>query len=307
MHKTIFQLITHRNTLMILALALGFLFGDFAFKLEFSLIYLLSLMMTLSLQGVSHRIFSDKKKVIKSAIGAIIISYLIFGALIMGVGLLFFWGNSNILIGFFLIAIAPPGVVIIPFAISHKCDLSWSIVGVVSGYFLALAIIPISLFIIGENSEIVSTKSLFNLLFWSIILPMGASRLLRYKPIIKQVSRIRGIAINLVFFVLIYTIIGMNKTVFQEDIGILLKIALILIVTLFGGTYLLGYFAVRWGFNRSLVRAQQLMFGIKNNGFSAILAISIGQKEMALPSIVLSIVLLIFLVFFDLISTKGEG
>lgn len=263
-------------------------------------------MMTLSLQGVSHRIFSDKKKVIKSAIGAILISYLIFGAFIMGVGLLFFWGNSNILIGFFLIVIAPPGVVIIPFAISHKGDLSWSIVGVVSGYFLALAIIPISLFIIGENSEIVSTKALFNLLFWSIILPMGASRLLRYKPIIKQVSRIRGIAINLLFFVLIYTIIGMNKTVLQEDIGILLKIALILIVTLFGGTYLLGYFAVRWGFNRSLIRAQQLMFGIKNNGFSAILAISIGQKEMALPSIVLSIVLLIFLVFFDLISTKGD-
>ncbi len=288
---------------MIGALLLGFIYSDVAFLLKPYLVYVLSLMMALSLQRVSSKVFMNLMEVLKIGLQGVAISYLLFGTILMIVAILFFQDQPVILIGFIFIAISPPGLVIVPFAIKLNGDINRSVISVVIGYFASLIFIPISFFLLGLTEGIFSWTSLIVLLFWSVIAPFIISRLLRLS-FLTSYSKHNGRVIDLLFFILIYTVIGTNSTVIYEDTILLLKVTGVLLLVLFLGTMMYGFLMKKRGFPRPSIISNQLMYGVKNNGFSAILALSIGSDLGALPSVVLSVVLLIFLIFYPILIPK---
>jgi ACR3 family arsenite efflux pump ArsB len=291
---------------MISALVLGFSIGKWANYLQPLLVYILSAMMTLSLQGVSHKIFLQFKKVLRISIEAILIGYFLFGIIIFALSWLFFANDTAIRTGFIFIILSPPGVVIIPFALKLNSDIEWSVIGVVAGYFSSLIIIPLGLFLFMEKAQSISVNSLTNLLLWSIIIPFIASRFLRKNKIDKFIIKYRSTFIDILFFILIYVVIGINREVIFGAPELILKITLVLILTLFGGTYIFGKIIQKFSSNRSTMISKQMMFAVKNNGFSAVLALSITGGESSIPSVVLSVVLLLFLIIFESVYSRKE-
>lgn len=297
------QLLINRNTLMISALLLGFIYGDLAYSLKPMLVYVLSFMMALSLQRVPIEVFLNIKRVFRVGIRGIIINYLLFGGLLMIVAIIFFHHLPIVLIGFIFIAISPPGLVIVPFAIKLKGDVEQSVIGVVVGYFASLLIIPFTFLALGLDNETFTMNSLFILLFWSVIAPFILSRFLRFS-FAQPYSKHNGKVIDVLFFILIYTVIGVNSSVINEDPFLLIKVTGVLLITLFCGTVLYGLWMKKRGFPIDKIISNQLMFGVKNNGFSAILALSIGNNIGGLPSVILSVVLLVFLIIYPTLIPK---
>lgn len=290
---------------MIGSLFLGLLFNEYAFLFKPYLVYVLTLMMTLSLQRVSGNLFMDYKKMIIHGLQGVIVNYLIFGSVLMMIAFLFFYDNTPIFAGFLFIAISPPGVVIVPFVLKMKGDVDWSVIAVVFGYFASLVIIPLTFLLLPSDYKSMSASSLLNLLFWSVIAPFILSRFLRV-PLLVKFSKHNGRIIDLLFFILIYTVIGVNIEAIRLEPRLLLSVSAVLVVTLFGGGVVFGRFMKKRMFTQGRIVAFQLMFGVKNNGFSAILAMSAGSAMGALPSVVLSVVLLVFLILFPLLVPREK-
>lgn len=290
---------------MIGSLLLGLFFNTYAIVFKPYLVFVLSLMMTLSLQRVSGKLFVDVKKMAIAGVQGLIINYLIFGLVLMLIAVLFFYDNTPILIGFLFIAVSPPGVVIVPFVLKMKGDLDWSVIGVVSGYFASLAIIPLTFLFLPSDYKSMSAISLFVLLFWSVVAPFILSRFLR-APSLLKFSTHNGRIIDLLFFILIYTVVGVNNQAIQQEPRLLLNVVTVFVLALFGGVFVFGRILKKRRVSQDRIVAKQLMFGVKNNGFSAIMAMSAGSAMSALPSVVLSVVLLIFLILFPFLILQGK-
>lgn len=288
---------------MISSLLLGFFYNEYAIFIKPYLVYVLTLMMAFSLQRVSGKLFMDLK-LIYIGFQGLIINFLIFGSVLMLLAFLLFYDNMPIFAGFIFIAVSPPGVVIVPFVLKMKGDVDWSVIAVVFGYFASLLIIPLTFLFLPSDYKSMSAFSLFGLLFWSIIAPFILSRLLRF-PLLVKFSKHNGRIIDLLFFILIYTVIGVNQDLIRLEPRLLMGVSAVLVVTLFGGAFVVGRVMKKRMFTQGRIVASQLMFGVKNNGFSAILAISAGSTMGAMPSVVLSVVLLSFLVLFPFL-VPGE-
>jgi bile acid:Na+ symporter, BASS family len=290
---------------MIGSLLLGLFFSKYAIVLKPYLMFVLSLMMTLSLQRVSGKLFVDMKKMAFAGVQGLVINYLIFGSVLMLIAALFFYDNTPIFIGFLFIAVSPPGVVIVPFVLKMKGDLDWSVVAVVSGYFASLPIIPLTFLLLPSDYKSMSAISLFSLLFWSVVAPFILSRFLR-APSLLKFSTHNGRIIDLLFFILIYTVVGVNNQAIQQEPHLLLNVAAVFVLALFGGVFVFGRILKKRRVSQDRIVASQLMFGVKNNGFSAIMAMSAGSAMSALPSMVLSVVLLIFLILFPFLIPREK-
>jgi len=134
---------------------------------------------------------------------------------------------------------------------------------------------------------------------------MIVSRVLLYKPIFKYIEPIRGKVVDWGFAVLIFVAVGMNRQVFLTDPILLLKISFVLFITTFGLG--LGFIAIAKYFkvDRSLRITQSMLISIKSSGFSVFTAIALFGKEAAIPSAVMAVMVLLYLIFLSLRLNKS--
>lgn len=138
-----------RNLFLISALLLGLFLEQFAVSLQGSLIYILCFMMSLSLQSISISIFKPQLKILKPIISTILLNYFLFGIILMLLVYLIIPYEKALYIGFLMIAVAPPGVVIVPFAVRMKSDINYAALGVVGAYLFTIILFPLTLFLLG--------------------------------------------------------------------------------------------------------------------------------------------------------------
>lgn len=300
MHK-LQKLLFNRNFILVLSVVLGILASEGAQYLQELTLYILAFVMTFSLSGIRTKAFFPIKKMIKPMLIGAFLNYVVFGLII----LFFAWiivPDKTLFYGFVIIAAAPPGVAVVPFSYVLKGDVNYSIIGVLGAFLASVFLAPLLMNVFLDEPNI-STFSLFVLMLKLVILPLFLSRLLQVNVVDKYVGKIRGRVVDFGFAIIIYTAVGMNREVFFSDFRVLLQIFLTLFLATFVSGEVFTFFMKKTSVDRKKLITQNMLLTIKSSGFSVVTAYIVLGKEAAVPSAVLSVVVLLYLLF---LSFKAE-
>ncbi len=283
------RLLRNRNIILFSALLLGLLWGEVAQWTEAAVLPVLALVMTLSTIGVSGDTFRSPRSLLVPSLNAIAMNFALLGGFILGLNVLLI-RDEAFRIGFILLAAVPPAVAVIPFTGFLNGNSAFSLVGTIGCYLGALIITPlITLGLLG--SSFVEPIKLLTIMVELIIVPLILSRILIGTGIAVRIEPLRGVITNWGFFLLSYTIVGLNRPVFLEQPLSLIPVALIA----FASTFLLGFAIEKLGglfrIDPKTLTSLVLLGTLKNYGLAGGLALTLFNERTAIPATV-SVVLM---------------
>ena len=297
-----------RNNSFILALALvaGIAIGHGADYTRAAVTPLLAVIMTLSLVGVSSDIFRGGRRLARPALLAVFLNYGVLGGALVLLAFLLL-DDPSLRAGYVLIAAVPPAVAVIPFTYRLGGDVNFTLVGSVAGHIAAFVLTPlITVLALGES--LVHPGQLLTALLQLIAVPFVISRLLRLSSSVRGWLDIhRGTLVNWGFFVVVYTIIGLNRSAFLDFSSGLTYIVLISLLGTFGLAY-----AVYVGSRIAGAAAPQrvsyaVMAAWKNYGLAGAIALRYFGELAALPAAVMTAFAIVnFIVLGMTIAARKE-
>ncbi len=292
------RLLRNRNFILVLALVLGLLLGDGSQWTEELVLPVLAFVMMLSTTSISGTLFTSPRALLVPIIVGITLNYGVLG------GLMLVLSRLNILeesfrTGYVLLAAVPPAVGIIPFTGFMEGDMDFSLVGSIAGYLGAFIFTPLILFSFLGLTSGFQFKLLITMVEL-IIIPLILSRVLVYTSVASKITSLRGPLINWSFFLVIYTVVGLNRGVFLNQPSTIAPLIIIAVTT----TFLLGILIEKvcqiLHIVPKRVVSMVLLGTSKNAGFAAGLALTLFSKETAIASTVQTIFMLAFIIFLDL-------
>jgi BASS family bile acid:Na+ symporter len=291
-------LLRDRNFILSLALALGFLVGQGAQWTERLVLPALGFVMMLSTTSVTGSLFRSPRTLLAPLLAGVTMNYVVLGGLILLLsGLLIIEGPLRT--GFVVLASVPPAVGVIPFTGFLDGDVEFSLIGCLACYLGAFIATPLILFTLLGLSAGFQIK-LFTTMFQLIIIPLALSRILVYTGVASRIAPVKGTLLNWSFFLVVYTVVGLNRQVFLSQPSSLIPAAAITITT----TYLLGYVIERAGrilrVDPKKVISLVLIGTSKNAGFAAGLALTLFGRQTAIPSTIQTVFMLSYVIFLDL-------
>ncbi len=294
--KTVIDILNNRNLLLVTALIVGLLYGKGVHSLKHLTLYILMIVMAFSTTSFNFKQLKDFRYFLKTTAISFFLNFIVFGAIVVSLAHLAF-KDKTILYGFVIIAATPPGVAIVPFTFLFKGNNRFSLIGVLGVYLSAIIITPLIIKLFIHNSN-VNMATLLIMTIKLILLPIAISRILNFKKIKPSVEKIRGKVVNWGFALIIYTVVGLNRSVIFNDINLFIKISVVFIIAMFFAGIVYDLL-----FKNKLPKktriSQNLMLTIKSSGFSAGLSLALLGEKSALPSAVLAIFVLIYLIFLD--------
>lgn len=294
----ILKIILNRNFILVLAVLLGMLIGENAQFIQPYTIYVLAVTMIFSTTGIDSKALLPLKNLIKPMAVGTLLNYLVFGIVVLSVAW-FLMPTKELFLGFVVIVATPPGVAVIPFTGILKGDIKYSIIGVFGAFLASILIAPALIGFFSKNAN-VSSWSLFLLMIKLVLVPMVLSRLLLFKPIFKYVAKVRGKIVNWGFAIIIFVAVGMNRDVFFTDPKILFLITTALLIGTFGIGTLYEKLGSKVGLTNERITADVLLLTIKSSGFSVVTAFTLFGKEAAIPSAVLAVIVLLYLLYLSI-------
>lgn len=215
----------------------------------------------------------------------------------------FLISERELWIGFVIIAFAPPGVAIPPFTHIMCGDVKFSLIGVIGSYIAALVIIPVAgLVLVGQS--FIQPLVLIIVFTELIIAPLILSRILIKVKIDNYILKFRGPVVNWGLFVIIFTVIGLNRNVFFNEPETLGKISLICFVTIIGLGLLYEFVTKKLNISRSLSSPIVLLGTTKNAGFAAATALALFGEKASIPGAIASVFIILFLLYLSLKAKK---
>ncbi|MDX9695709.1 MAG: hypothetical protein RBT49_07960 [Bacteroidales bacterium] len=296
--KSIVDFLLHRNVILIFAVIMGLIFGDYAFHLRSTTVLLLGLTMVFSTTGIDSKALLPVKDLIRPMVTGTFLNYILFGLVVLVLAW-FLMPTKELFLGFVVIVAAPPGVAVIPFTGILKGDVKYSIIGVF-GAFLASIVIAPALIGLFSKAANVSSWSLFILMIKLVLIPMVLSRFLLHKQIFPVVDKIRGKVVDWGFAILIFIAVGMNRDVFFSNPKTLLLISIVLLSATFVIGSLYEFIIGKTSTLKPRITSQVLLLTIKSSGFSVVTALTLFGKEAAIPSAVLAVIVLLYLLFLSI-------
>jgi len=288
------RLMRNRDFLLVMALLLGLFWGQGAKWTERTVIPVLGLVMTLATMGVPGNIFLPPGKMVRPALWGIVLNYCVLGSLILALSGLFIT-DGDLRDGFVIMSAVPPAVAVIPFSVILNGNQSLALIGTIGCYLAALAITPLIayLFLGGAFSNPVKIMTIMMEL---ILVPLVLSRILIWTEWVKKLEPLRGPLINWSFFLIVYTIIGLNRQLFFDRPGALVLPAGIALAS----TFLLGWGIekiARWqGADSQTITTMVLLGTHKNTGLAAGLALSLFSEKTAVPATITTIFMLVYMI-----------
>jgi len=277
-----------RNTGFILALAImmGLALHQGASWTKPAVTPILGLIMTLSLLGISSSIFRDFKKLLLPISLSLVLNYVVLSGTFIGLSSLIVL-EDELWIGFVLVAAVPAAVGVIPFSYHLSGNTNLSLVGTAATYLAALVITPlISMLLLGVN--LIDPVRLLIILAELIIGPFILSRILRRTGIATTLERFRGAIVNWGFFLVIYTVIGLNRDVFLGEPATLLRLSIVA----FASTFILAYLINRVSKLLNVDKPDRISLALlgtrKNYGLAAAVALTFFNSRVAAPTAVAS-------------------
>lgn len=289
------SIIKNRNTILVAAIVFGLIWGDIAQPIKHLTFYILAIVLSFSTTGLLTSELSSKKEVAKAMGLGVILNYFLFGLVIL-VSAYFLAPTQNIFYGFVVIAATPPGVAIIPFSYLLGGNINKSTLGTLGGFIASIFLAPfiIKIFTGNDNLEILP---IFISMLKIIVLPLLISRVLLLKPLKKVTLAIRGQVVNWGFALIIFIAIGINRHVFLSNYDVLLYVGLIFFISMFVLGQVYDYILAQLKVDPKERLSQNLILTLKSSGFSVVTALELFNEEVVIPSAVMSIFVLSYLLF----------
>lgn len=226
------QLLGNRNVIFILAVGLGLALPHPAQWTAPAMMPALALVMTLATLHVPNRYFSHPRSILAPSLIGIALTYVVLGGVILTASALLI-RDPNLWIGFVLIAAVPPAVAVIPFTVILEGDLSWTLSGTVASYLAALLIMPL-IFLATIGTAFADPYKLLRIMLFLIVLPLIASRLILYLGWAGRIEPFRGLLTDWGFFVVLYSMIGINRDLIFSQPMMIAPVALVVLASTFG-------------------------------------------------------------------------
>jgi BASS family bile acid:Na+ symporter len=289
------NLLRNRNFILFMALMLGLLLPKGTRWTEHLTLPALAIVMSLSTMGVSGGLFRSLRSLIIPAILGILMSYVVLAGFILGMSAIII-NEEDIWKGFIVLAIVPPAVAVIPFTEFLKGNSTYSLLGIIGAYLGALIIMPLIVFkFLGSSSFDLGRLSIIPILL--IIAPLVISRLLLWKRIDEQLESIKGTITNWCFFVVSYTIVGLNQDVFIRQPLSLVPVAAIAIASTFFLGLVIECVGKLFRIDPKITTSLVLLGTIKNYGLAGGIALALFSKQTALPATVSTIFMFVYVIW----------
>jgi BASS family bile acid:Na+ symporter len=296
--KLVGTILLNRNTILVLAVIAGLFFGDYADLLKPYTVVALALTMTFSLTGLDFSVMNSVGKILKPFIAGIVLNYFLFGIVLLSLAWLLM-PSDDLFYGFVVIVAAPPGVAIIPFSYILKGNVNYAIVGVSAAFLASIFLAPL-LVDYFASSKGISPFDLFLTMLQLVVIPLIVAQILRIKFWFPLVQRVRGKVVDWGFALLIFVAVGLNRQVFFSDPKKLLLVSIVLALGLFGVGILYEFIAKKLKVEPSVRLTQNMLATIKSSGFSVFTALTLFGREAAIPSAVLAVMVLFYLIFLSI-------
>ncbi|MEI7673178.1 MAG: hypothetical protein WCK00_13785, partial [Deltaproteobacteria bacterium] len=242
------SLLHNRNAIFLLALATGLALPAVTPVTRHLVLPALALAMTLSTMEIGNSLFRKPRALLFPAFLGIIMSYVILGNIIIGLAA-FMIRDETIWTGFILLAAVPPAVAVIPFSGFLNGNGTLSFIGTVGAYLGGLVIMP--LIAIGlHSSAALDPLQLLMVTLELIVLPLCVSRILIREGWRERIAPYRGNVTNWSFFVVLYTLIGLNRNTILGQPSILLPIVAVSVLTMFILGFLIDWIGSRFHLQR---------------------------------------------------------
>lgn len=225
-------------------------------------------------------------------------SYVVLGGFILGISAIII-DEEAIWRGFILLAIVPPAVAIIPFSEFLGGNSTYSFAGIIGAYLGALIIMPLIVFSL-LGSSFFDLGRLSILTIFLIIAPLVISRILLWKGIDKQLEAMKGAITNWCFFIVTYTIVGLNQAVFFGEPLTLAPVAAIAIASTFFLGLIIGWVGKLFRIDPKITTSLVLLGTIKNYGLAAGIALALFSEQTALPATVSTIFMFVYVIWLGL-------
>ena len=290
---------------MALALILGIVLGQGAYWTEKLVIPALGFIMTLSTTSITKRLFRSPSTWVAIILASFVLNFIVLGGLMLLL--------SNVMMledpfrsGFIVLAAVPPAVGVIPFTVFLDGDRDFSLIGTLGSYLASFIVTPLVFFIFLGSDLAFQTRLLITM-FELILIPLIISRILIHTAIDARIITLKGTLVNWSFFLIVYTVVGLNREFFLSQPSTLIPTAVITFVC----TFLLGYVIERaglfLGINPKKVTSMVLLGTSKNAGFAAGLTLALFDKQSAIPSAINTIFMILYIITLDLKNTGRKN
>jgi BASS family bile acid:Na+ symporter len=293
----------NRDFILIMVLICGLVAGKAAIWTQPLVLPVLAVVMTLSTSGVRSDIFHSRRELWLPALAGLVLNYVILGGVLLGLSYLMI-REAALRDGFVVSVAVPPAIAIIPFTDFLRGNTAFSLLATIASYLMALVLMPlIALGFLGTKSFEIS--SLITVILELILAPLFLSRLLLWTSIAERVEPFKRAIKNWSFFLVTFTIVGLNRELFLYQPLTLAPIAIIALIS----TFLLGWLIEKAG--RSLQIEQSTMISLvllgtlKNYGIAGGLALNLFSKKTAVPATVSCIFMIVYIIWLNFKASIG--
>lgn len=300
------SLLKNNSFILALALVAGIAVGQGAMYTRDAITPLLAAIMAISLVGVSSDVFRGGVTLVRPVALALLLNYAILGGLFIALAFLLL-EEPNLRAGYVLIAAVPPAVAVIPFSYRLGGDVSFALVGSVAAHIAAFVLTPV-LTLLALGSSLVQPQQLLLALVQLIAIPFLVSRALRRSArAILWLNVHRGTLLNWGFFVVVYTIIGLNRTALLDFSSDLIRVIGVSVIGTFGIAYAVLLATRAFGVSRQTGISYAVMGAWKNYGLAGAIALLYFGELAALPSAVTTACAIVnFIVLGMTVAVKEE-
>ncbi|MGQ9646206.1 MAG: bile acid:sodium symporter family protein [Thermodesulfobacteriota bacterium] len=291
------RLLKNSNLAFLAAFLLGIFLGGPASSLKAAILPALVLVMTLSTTQITLSEITHFKNYLRDILLVFGINYIFLSGLILLANWLLV-KDDDLYVGFVVMAAIPPAVAVLPFTYLLRGEMMVSLIGAASLYLLALVVAPFISLQFLDVAKIDPLK-LFSVLIQLIFIPFVASRLLLKWGLFHRVKGNLNILMNLGFFIVIYIVIGINRSAFLSHFEILLLVSSIAFLRTFVSGHLVDFLSRLMRVDRQRRMSYVLFGSFKNLGAAASIAIVLFNERAAIPSAVTIPFELIFFVWFN--------
>lgn len=266
-------------------ITLGLLTGGYpAYTNEIAIASLI-IAMTFSLLPLSFTSLSLKKSS-KNITMALLLNFGFLSTLTITLGLLF---PGNIMKGFIVIAAVPTAVAVLPITTLLKGDVKYTLISLSSIYLASFVFTPLIILLFLQKE--VNTITLLRDILLLIALPLVLSRFIRKIRMPKQLPRIIA---NICFLLLVFGIIGKNRSFLFYNPETVLLISAALFIRTFGSGLLVKWVGRKKGMKEEETIPFSLFASFKNEGMAILLCISIFPPNIAYVAAVPAVVAIIW-------------
>jgi len=302
----ILRILTNRNFIFPLGIVLGFLVGPDTVIFKDATPYIIGFILAISISSYRFSSFIPVVGNFGPIAVCTFLNYFVYGTIVLVLAYLFV-PDPLVFTGFVIVVATPPAIAIIPFTINLGGDARYSITGVFGGNLFGIILTPL-IFNLFTGESLVGPLDLLLILVKILIVPIILSRFFRRKKILKVVEKYRGNVVDWGYFLVSFTVIGLNRDLIINNPEISIIPFLILFFMMFVIGELYKFFIKKRIYDKEIIISTNLMLTVKNAGFSAVVAITLFDDiKYALPSALLSILIPLHYLFQSNLLNQKNG